>query len=376
MISKEEFSKLRILLVDDMPSNTLLLKAMLKSEGYQLDAASNGYEALEKVKQWMPNIILLDVMMPDIDGFQVAETIRNNPAYENIAIIFITALNSADEIVKGFESGGNDYITKPINAKEVTVRVRQQALLILSRDEITTQVKELEKNIKWRDRLYSVIAHDLRDPLGMVKMLLTMALNEYGEKESQVYDFLQMANAAADKTFNLLDNLLKWTKAQIGNTEVVPKKFSLESVITQNIHLFESTCANKKNVIEFDTKSEETFIFADYDMINTVIRNLLSNAIKFSHPNSKVDVKIVNNDNFSTLSIRDYGVGISEKHVHLILNDSSDISMQGTNGESGHGLGLLLCKYFVEVNGGRISFNSIVGEGTEFFITIPLFKKQ
>ncbi len=375
-ITKEELSRLKLLIVDDAPNNVLLLKSIFKNEGYQLDVANGGSEALEKVEKWHPDIILLDVMMPDVDGFRVAEVIRSNPQNENVAIIFVTALHSAERVVKGFESGGDDYVVKPINNREVILRVKQQATIILSRRKIVKQSEALERSMKWRDRLYSVVAHDLRDPLGSARMLLTMALDELESKGEGDYESLQMASDAVDNTFYLLDNLLKWAKTQVGDTVVVAKSFSMDRVVKQNIELLKPTCANKDVSIDFDDRAEETLVFADYDMINTIVRNLLGNAIKFSHPGSKIDVKITNDAESSTISIKDYGVGISSKHTHLILDDNSDFSTVGTNREAGHGLGLLLCKYFVELNDGTITFKSAEGEGTEFFVTLPLSRSN
>ena len=372
----KELSDLKILIVDDVATNTILLKSILKSEGYQLDTANDGFVALEKIEQWRPDIILLDVMMPGMSGFEVAETIRKNPLYENISIIFSTALNDIKDIVHGFESGGNDYITKPFVKKEVLVRVRQQALVIVARNKIIKQSEELEMNIKWRDKLYSVVAHDLRDPLGAAKMLLTMALDETKDKEGQAYEFLQMANDSINNTFYLLNNLLKWTKSQIGNTEIIPRVISMKEIIDGNVLLLKFSCENKGITMNWSTDTADKNVYADYDMMNTVVRNLLSNAIKYSHDGGKIDITITYDDKFAILSIKDYGVGIKDEYTHKILNNKSDFTTPGKNNEVGHGLGLLLCKYFVEINKGTISFDSTYGEGTEFFINIPLCEES
>ena len=163
----------KILVVDDVKTNVLLLQTMMKRANYVVVTASSGTEAIEKVKTESPDLILLDVMMPDMNGFEVSEALKADPASKEIPIIFVTALSDSKNVVEGFEHGGNDYVTKPFNMAEIMTRIRHQLALVASRRIILRQNEALQRAIQDRDELYSVIAHDLRSPLGSMKMSLT-----------------------------------------------------------------------------------------------------------------------------------------------------------------------------------------------------------
>ena len=169
-------SEYKVLIVDDVISNVLLLKVLLNNEKFQIVTASNGTEALAQVKKEKPDLVLLDVMMPDISGFDVAKQMKADPEMSDIPIIFLTALNSTADIVKGFQVGGNDFISKPFNKEELIIRVTHQISLVAAKRIIVAQTEELRKTIMGRDKLYSVIAHDLRSPMGSIKMVLNMLI--------------------------------------------------------------------------------------------------------------------------------------------------------------------------------------------------------
>ena len=165
-------SEYKILIVDDVLSNILLLKILLSNEKYQISTAMGGKEALEKVVEEKPDLILLDVMMPDMDGFEVTRQLRLMPDPLNeISIIFLTALNGTPEIVKGFQVGGNDFVSKPFSKEELIIRINHQISLTAAKRIIVRQTEELRSIISARDKMYSVIAHDLRSPLGSIKMM-------------------------------------------------------------------------------------------------------------------------------------------------------------------------------------------------------------
>ncbi len=364
----------KVLIVDDNVTNVQLLMAILKKEPYELSVAYDGYEALKLVESYVPDVILLDVMMPGIDGYEVATRIRQNVDNDNVAIIFITALNSTADIVKGFNVGGNDYVTKPVIAAEIVARVRHHISIVNSRKKILEQTEELQRNIDWRDRLYSVVAHDLRDPIGTIKMLFTMMLDKSVNAGSNqiMMEYLEMANSSIEEVFALLDNLLKWTKSQIGNLVVASKKFSIEDIVDGNIVLFEPTCRQKNISINFNQSPDKKMVYADYDMAHTIMRNLINNAIKFSSNNASIDVTVEYDEDFAYISVRDYGVGVKDEHKEKILDSQISHTSLGTKDEKGSGVGLVLCKYFVEKNGGTITFESVYGEGAKFTFTLPL----
>ncbi len=349
-------SEYKILIVDDVMSNVLLLKVLLTNEKFAIATASNGRQALEQVEKENPDLVLLDVMMPDMSGFEVAQHLKSNPNTADIPIIFLTALNSTADIVKGFQVGANDFISKPFNKEELIIRVTHQISLVAAKRLILSKTEELQRTIAGRDKLYSVIAHDLRSPMGSIKMVLNMLiLNLPSEKiGAEMYELLTMANQTTEDVFSLLDNLLKWTKSQIGKLNVVYQDVDLVEVTDGVIEIF-SMVASLKKIRIHEMKPEKMMVNADIDMLKTVVRNLLSNAIKFSKENSEVLVKMEEVDGMAVVSVQDYGCGISEEGQKKLLHTDTHFSTFGTNNEEGSGLGLLLCKDFVVKNGGRPS---------------------
>ena len=368
-------SEYKILIVDDVMSNVLLLKVLLTNEKFAIATASNGRQALEQVEKENPDLVLLDVMMPDMSGFEVAQHLKSNPNTADIPIIFLTALNSTADIVKGFQVGANDFISKPFNKEELIIRVTHQISLVAAKRLILSKTEELQRTIAGRDKLYSVIAHDLRSPMGSIKMVLNMLiLNLPSEKiGAEMYELLTMANQTTEDVFSLLDNLLKWTKSQIGKLNVVYQDVDLVEVTDGVIEIFSMVASLKKIRIR-EMKPEKMMVNADIDMLKTVVRNLLSNAIKFSKENSEVLVKMEEVDGMAVVSVQDYGCGISEEGQKKLLHTDTHFSTFGTNNEEGSGLGLLLCKDFVVKNGGKLWFTSREGEGSIFSFSIPVEK--
>lgn len=368
-------SEYKILIVDDVMSNVLLLKVLLTNEKFAIATASNGRQALEQVEKENPDLVLLDVMMPDMSGFEVAQHLKSNPNTADIPIIFLTALNSTADIVKGFQVGANDFISKAFNKEELIIRVTHQISLVAAKRLILSKTEELQRTIAGRDKLYSVIAHDLRSPMGSIKMVLNMLiLNLPSEKiGAEMYELLTMANQTTEDVFSLLDNLLKWTKSQIGKLNVVYQDVDLVEVTDGVIEIF-SMVASLKKIRIHEMKPEKMMVNADIDMLKTVVRNLLSNAIKFSKENSEVLVKMEEVDGMAVVSVQDYGCGISEEGQKKLLHTDTHFSTFGTNNEEGSGLGLLLCKDFVVKNGGKLWFTSKEGEGSIFSFSIPVKK--
>ena len=380
-------SEYKILIVDDVMSNVLLLKVLLTNEKFAIATASNGRQALEQVEKENPDLVLLDVMMPDMSGFEVAQHLKSNPNTADIPIIFLTAKDEAadklaglglgadDYITKGFQVGANDFISKPFNKEELIIRVTHQISLVAAKRLILSKTEELQRTIAGRDKLYSVIAHDLRSPMGSIKMVLNMLiLNLPSEKiGAEMYELLTMANQTTEDVFSLLDNLLKWTKSQIGKLNVVYQDVDLVEVTDGVIEIF-SMVASLKKIRIHEMKPEKMMVNADIDMLKTVVRNLLSNAIKFSKENSEVLVKMEEVDGMAVVSVQDYGCGISEEGQKKLLHTDTHFSTFGTNNEEGSGLGLLLCKDFVVKNGGKLWFTSKEGEGSIFSFSIPVKK--
>ena len=370
-----DHSDYKILIVDDVVSNVLLLKVLLKNEKFKTVTASDGLEAIQQAEKELPDLILLDVMMPQMDGFETAMHLKNNQTTAGIPIIFLTALNSTQDIVKGFQAGANDFITKPFNKEELLVRVNHQISLVAAKKLILERTEELRKTIVGRDKLYSVIAHDLRSPLASIKMVLNMMVLGLSEDVigKEMYQMLQMVNHSTEDVFSLLDNLLKWTKSQIGKLNVVYQDFRIDEVVEGVLDIF-SLVSKSKNIQLVNDSIDTVTVHADVDMVKTILRNLLSNALKFSYEGSQIIIGFQVETDKVIVSVKDSGKGMSAEDKEKLLKTETHFSRYGTNNEEGSGLGLLLCQDFAIKNGGDLWFESEEGKGSTFFFSLPLKK--
>lgn len=360
-------AEFKLLVVDDVQTNVLLLKALLSKDGYGILVANNGQEALEVIRNENPDLILLDVMMPGMDGFEVAERLKSEEYRCEIPIIFLTALDDTQSIVNGFKLGAGDFISKPFRKEELMVRIKHQLSLVAARRIIEEKNEELRKTIAGRDKMYSVIAHDLRSPMASMKMLLNtiMMSVEKDKIDPDIFDMLEMSNKTSEEVFSLLDNLLKWTKSQLGKLTVIPQKLDISGLADGVVEVMNSV-AEVKHIKLIRTDHESFFVYVDIEMIKSVLRNLISNAVKFSNPDSEIKVGIKAEDGKVIVSVTDSGKGIKKEDQHKLLKDSTHFTTYGTNSEEGSGLGLLLCRDFARKNGGELWFESEENLGSVF----------
>jgi two-component system sensor histidine kinase/response regulator len=367
-------SDYKILIVDDVVSNVLLLKILLSNEKFQVCTASNGNMCIEMAKSEHPDLILLDVMMPDLNGFDTAVILKKDPETHEIPIIFLTALNNPSDLVKGFQVGANDFLTKPFNKEELVMRVMHQIQLVAAKRIIVKQNEELKRTISNRDKMYSVIAHDLRSPMASIRMVLNLAVNVVSKETvgDEIFGLLDKANRESEETHDLLDNLLKWTKSQTGRLTVVYQDLDLDDIVPGVVDIFRMIAEMKKIDLKYLPADEKLTVHGDNDMIKTIIRNFLSNAVKFTPEGKSVEVFYKREGDFARISVRDHGVGIDPERVDTIFRTGE--TTYGTGGEEGSGLGLQLCQDFARKNGGDARVESTFGEGSTFSFTIPLKK--
>ena len=367
-------SDYKILIVDDVVSNVLLLKILLTNEKFQVCTASNGKMCIEMAKSEHPDLILLDVMMPDLNGFDTAVILKKDPETQEIPIIFLTALNNPSDLVKGFQVGANDFLTKPFNKEELVMRVMHQIQLVAAKRIIVRQNEELKRTISNRDKMYSVIAHDLRSPMASIRMVLNLAVNVVSPDVvgDEIFGLLDKANRESEETHDLLDNLLKWTKSQTGRLNVVYQEIDLDDIVPGAVDIFRMIAEMKKIDLKYLPADEKLTVHGDNDMIKTIIRNFLSNAVKFTPEGKGIEVFYKREGDFARICVRDHGVGIDPERVETIFHTGE--TTYGTGGEEGSGLGLQLCQDFARKNGGDAQVESTLGEGSTFSFTIPLTK--
>ena len=372
--SKINRSDYKILIVDDVMSNVLLLKILLSNEKFQVCTANCGNACIEQAKKEHPDLILLDVMMPDINGFDTAVIMKKDEELKDIPIIFLTALNTPADLVKGFQVGANDFLTKPFNKEELVMRVMQQISLVAAKRIIEKQNNELKATLTNRDKMYSVIAHDLRSPMASIRMVLNLVVDSVSPEVvgKELYELLDKANRESEDVHDLLDNLLKWTKSQTGRLTVVSQDLDLNDIIPGVVEIFEMIAQTKHITLNLQKSETPLVVNADNDMLKTVVRNFLSNAIKFSPDNSSIDIIMGTENDYAKVSVRDHGVGIAPERLDTIFHKGE--TTYGTGGEEGSGLGLQLCQDFARKNGGDCTVESVEGEGSTFSVLIPLKK--
>lgn len=368
-------SEYKILIVDDVISNVLLLKILLTNEKFQVCTANNGTTCIEQAKNEHPDLILLDVMMPDISGFDTAVILKKDEETKDIPIIFLTALNTPADLVHGFKVGASDFLTKPFNKEELVMRVTQQISLVAAKRIIEKQNAELRATLNNRDKMYSVIAHDLRSPMASIRMVLNLVVASTSPEQvgPELYELLDKANKESEDVHDLLDNLLKWTKSQTGRLNVVIQDLDLNDIIPGVVDIFEVIAETKHIKLNLQMADGPLVVTADNDMLKTIVRNFLSNAIKFSPKDSSIDIIMSKDADFAKISVRDHGVGIASDRLGSIFHKGE--TTYGTGGEEGSGLGLQLCQDFAQKIGGDCTVESVEGEGSTFSVTIPLKKE-
>ncbi len=370
-INKSDF---KILIVDDVISNVLLLKILLTNEKYQVCTANCGNMCIEQAKAEKPDLILLDVMMPDISGFDAATILKKDPETAEIPIIFLTALSNPSDLVRGFQMGASDFLTKPFNKEELVVRVFHQIKLVAATRIIERQNRELMATISNRDKMYSVIAHDLRSPMASIRMVLNLVVSTMTPEAvgPELFELLDKANKESEECHDLLDNLLKWTKSQTGRLNVVLQDLDLNDIVPGVVEIFEMIALTKKIKLVYAGTDGPLLVRADNDMLKTVVRNFMSNAIKFSPEGSNVEITMNEEGDYARISVHDHGVGIAPERIQNIFRKGE--TTYGTGGEEGSGLGLQLCADFARKNGGDVEVESVLGEGSTFSVLVPLKK--
>ena len=367
-------SDYKILIVDDVMSNVLLLKILLTNEKFQVCTANCGNACIEQARAEHPDLILLDVMMPDISGFDTAVIMKKDPELKEIPIIFLTALNTPQDLVHGFQVGANDFLTKPFNKEELVMRVMQQISLVAAKRIIEKQNAELKATLNNRDKMYSVIAHDLRSPMASIRMVLNLVVQSSTPETvgPELYMLLDQANRESEEVHDLLDNLLIWSKSETGRLNVVAQDLDLEDIVPGVVEIFEMIAQTKHIKLELVKSEVPLKVRADNDMMKTVLRNFMSNAIKFSPENSTIQIIMTADGDFARVSVKDQGVGIAADRIDTIFHKGE--TTYGTGGEEGSGLGLQLCQDFARKNGGDCYVESVEGQGSTFSFTIPLKK--
>jgi signal transduction histidine kinase len=354
-----------VLVVDDVAQNVEIAKTILEMEGYAVDTAGEGRKAVERARSGGIDLILLDIMMPETDGFQVAEELQRDESTADIPIIFLTARNDTESITRGFRIGAVDYITKPFKGEELKMRVRTHLKLR------HTQQKLREANAA-KDKFFSIIAHDLRSPFNALVGMSQFLANGIENLDAETAkEFLRGMHRSSKNAFNLLENLLEWARVQTGRLPMKPERINVSELVKENLSLFQVNINNKQLQVENTLRDSEP-AYADRNAVQAIFRNLLSNAIKFTPQGGTIALSSRQLADRRAFTVKDDGVGMDEETRRGLFRIDVRQSSAGTDSEKGSGLGLILSKEFVERNGGEIDVESEEGKGSMFTFTLPL----
>jgi two-component system, sensor histidine kinase and response regulator len=356
--------KMQILVVDDNQANLKVVGNVLKELGYKITLALSGENALKIIDEHEIDLILLDIMMPEMDGFEVCQKIKASKEHHDIPVIFLTAKNQTTDLVEGFKAGGVDFITKPFSREELIVRVNNHLELAASK-------KKIVRMNKTRDKLYSIIAHDIRSPLSGIAQTVDAIADGYLKPENKEFtEIFKDLQVRTSETLNLLGNLLEWTRAQGYSLNLEHKKVNMHSVVTESINFINGVAKKKGIQIQQNTQEDDT-AFCDKNTINTAFRNLISNAVKFSHEGGEINISSKKVNHQIQFFVKDNGTGILPEIMNQILNEEQHVTTKGTNNERGIGLGLLMVKDFLKMNNGTFTIESTLGAGTVVSIMLP-----
>ncbi len=365
----------KILVVDDDRLNIRILGGILKSEGYVLAEADSGERALELYITFKPDLVLLDVMMAGIDGFEVCRRLKRDHGDKCAPVIFITAKSESDDVVEGLGAGGVDYLPKPFKPKEVLARIRSHLQNQILSEQQKLLVEQLSKANSAKNRFLGMAAHDLRNPLASIRGLSEFLIDgAVGPLTPDQVDLIQTIHGASQSMLEMVNELLDVATIESGELKLHLEPHNLSELVGKSVVLTNMEAAKKKTQVAFDAAAVSVSLTIDSAKMKQVIDNLLTNAVKFSPPGSTVTAAVQANPATGTcsLSVRDQGPGIPENERDKLFKDFSRLSIKPTGGEKSTGLGLAICRKIVEAHHGTIVAENLPGRGCEFRVTLPL----
>ncbi|MDD5231240.1 MAG: hybrid sensor histidine kinase/response regulator [Candidatus Marinimicrobia bacterium] len=338
-----ENKKHTILIVDDVATNLDLLKGLLVGN-YNVKVANNGPLTLKIVQKSAPDLILLDIMMPGMDGYQVCEELKRDPETRDIPVIFLTARTESEDIVKGFEAGGVDYLTKPFNPHELLARVNTQILIKEQKDLILKQNREQKE-------LLHILSHDLANHFSVINFALSLI-----KSDAHKTDYLGKIKSATTHGIDIINLVREMRNLQ--EKSIPLERVNLYESIQESVILLGDRFESKNVELVINIEESLQVMAEKRSLINSVINNILTNALKFSYEGGQVEVVANEHDDDIVMIFEDHGIGMPANLLSQIFDISKSTSRPGTNGETGTGFGMPLIKSFVDFYGGKIEVES------------------
>lgn len=370
-----------ILIVDDSPENIISLKKVLEKNDFEVDTALSGEEALKKILKKSYVLIILDVQMPGMDGFEVAEAVSGYSKAKETAIIFLSAATAnVNLITRGYSSGGLDYISKPVDMNILLLKVKTFYRIYEQSRALNEMQKALREEIEFRkeaerkkDEFISIASHELKTPMTSIKgyiQLLERSLDK-NDKET-IRARLHKVQNQIEKLNLLIADLLDISKIESGKLKFNKQYFSFDNLLE---HLIEVMQQSNPQVKIVKKGSVDGNIFGDEMRIEQVIINFITNAIKYGPDGEEIHINSEIRDNELYFSVKDFGIGMSEEHQQKIFEKFYRIE-ETSERFQGLGIGLYICQEIIDRHKGKIGAHSVLGEGSEFYFQIPLYSEK
>jgi len=365
----------KILIVDDIPSNIRILGQLLRAR-YDILVATGGKNALSiAASQNPPDLVLLDIMMPGMDGYEVCRRLKSDPRSENIPVIFITAKGEVEDETKGLETGAVDYIVKPFTPSIVMARVRTHLELKRQRDKLARMTRDLTELNHMKDNLLAVCSHDLRSPLNGILGFADLLLEkEYLEEEDR--EGLTHIKTSGNVLLGLINDILDLSKARAEQVDLEMEPVALSDVIKTSISSLKHMAVRKGQDLDLADNAPHAHAMGNASGLGRVFNNLLSNAIKFTPEKGTIRVAVEPEpEGKIRVEVTDTGIGIPREKIPYLFDRFTRTSQSGTSGEEGTGLGMSIVKEILEKHGVPIEVKSEKGRGTTFLLTFTRCEK-
>lgn len=371
-------SKGTVLIVDDLPSSLRLLSQMLRDHGYQVINALSGEIALSQLKVAIPDVILLDIMMPEMSGYEVCQQLKSNPKTAEIPIIFLTAVTDLPEKIQAFKLGGDDYVTKPFYIQEVLLRIEHQITLKRQQKQLNYLNQKLSQSNEELAQFAAVVSHELQSPLQTMIGLLGLLLAKSERFDQKTQKYLNYIANASERIHHLISDLL--TYSCLENIQPELELVDCQKILTQVLHNLKGAIAETGAVISIGCQPELSKtqphilpkVMGNAVQVEQVFQNLIANAIKFARPDMTPQIQITCQPDANgelIFAIHDKGIGIDPTNFDRIFQVFQ--RLETVKNYPGTGLGLAICKKIIERHGGKIWVKSELGCGSTFYFTLP-----
>lgn len=363
--------KFLVLVVDDNPVNIQVVGEHIRKEGIDVSISTSGAKALQIAESRKPDLILLDVMMPGMDGYEVCTKLKENDETKNIPVIFLTAKVSPDSIIEGFSKGAVDYITKPFNSEELMARVKTHLTLKHFKDQIAEQNKKLNLLNVEKNEFLGIAAHDLKNPIYSISMLGKLLRDEPDMKPDEVKEYATDIVTSTERMLELISALLDINAIEQGKVKFHFDNYDIAEIADQTIFQYKERAKSKDITLHINRPDGELKAYCDRNGIVQTLDNLVSNAIKFSPHGKNIYLNIEDAGEDYKIIVKDEGPGISEDDMKKLFGKFTKLSARPTGDEHSTGLGLSIVKQYVENMGGRVWCESTLGQGASFIVKIP-----